>query len=53
MKVKDECLQRRKRPENDIGDEGTGTLSEALRANSTLTYLNLRGDEGVKNLAIG
>ena len=30
---------------NDIGDEGAGMISEALKINSTLTELNLGGDE--------
>ena len=31
--------------ENKIGDEGTRALSEALKANTTLTALNLHGDQ--------
>ena len=31
--------------DNDIGAEGAGMISEALKINSTLTELNLGGDE--------
>ncbi len=30
---------------NGIGDEGAQTLSEALKNNTSLTSLNLRGEE--------
>ena len=30
---------------NDIGAEGARMISEALKSNSTLTELDLRGDE--------
>ena len=30
---------------NDIGAEGARMISEALKCNSSLTRLNLRGDE--------
>ena len=31
--------------DNNIGAEGARMISEALKTNSTLTELNLRGDE--------
>jgi len=31
--------------DNRIGDEGAGMLSESLKTNTTLTYLNLSSDE--------
>ena len=31
--------------DNDIGAEGAGMIIEALKCNSSLTQLNLRGDE--------
>ena len=31
--------------ENNIGAEGAGMISEALKCNTVLTQLNLRGDE--------
>ena len=31
--------------DNNIGDEGSRMLSEVLKSNSTLTILNLRGDD--------
>ena len=34
--------------ENWIGDEGARMISEALKCNSTLTQLNLDGDEKEK-----
>ena len=30
---------------NNIGDEGAKMISESLKINTTLTYLDLRGDE--------
>ena len=42
-------------PDNSIGDEGTSSLSEALRVNTSLTSLNLIhniiGDEGASSLS--
>ena len=31
--------------DNEIGDEGANKISESLKVNSTLTELNLFGDE--------
>ena len=31
--------------DNGIGDEGAKSMSEALKSNTTLTSLNLRGEE--------
>ena len=31
--------------DNDIGDEGTKSMSEALKSNTTLTSLDLSGEE--------
>ena len=34
--------------DNGIGDEGAKVLSEMLKVNTTLTSLNLRGEEEMK-----
>ena len=34
---------------NDIGDEGAKALSEALKANTTLTYLNIQSQGSRKS----
>ena len=36
--------------DNDIGQEGAGMISEALKINSTLTELNLSGDRKKKRI---
>ena len=34
---------------NKIGDEGAKTISESLKINTSLTSLNLRCDEKIRN----
>ena len=34
---------------NEIGDEGAKTISESLKINTSLTSLNLRCDEKIRN----
>ena len=34
---------------NKIGYEGAKTISESLKINTSLTSLNLRGDEKIRN----
>ena len=34
--------------DNNIGDEGARMISESLKTNTTLTELNLEGDEKMK-----
>ena len=41
--------ERIKLIDNHIGDEGAKTISEALKINSSLTELNLSGDEKIWN----
>ena len=34
---------------NGIGTEGAKAISESLKINTSLTYLNLSGDEKIRN----
>ena len=34
---------------NQMGDEGAKTISESLKINTSLTELNLEGDEKIRN----
>ena len=46
---KRECNEKKwkKWIDNEIGDEGAKSISEALKINTSLTILNLRGDEKI------
>ena len=35
--------------DNKIGDEGSKAISESLKINTSLTELDLRGDEKIRN----
>ena len=35
--------------DNDIGDEGAKAISESLKINTSLTYLDLGGDDKIRN----
>ena len=37
--------ERNKWTDNEIGDEGASKISESLKVNTTLTELDLEGDE--------
>ena len=42
---KEKRKEEERMTDNVIGDEGTETMSEILKVNSTLTSLNLRSEE--------
>ena len=40
--------KKKKRTDNELGDEGTKSICESLKINASLTTLVLDGDERVK-----
>ena len=47
MKMREEIRRNDKWIGNQIGDEGAKAVSESLRINTSLTSLNLSGDEKI------